>query len=123
MFGGFSEPTIRLLRWFQKKKILQTDFEGEKLARIYLGKIISCSEKYIAHDLYNAEKFSNTVKGREKNLTPEVWEKSSYTNKITHTPLPYESQMVSHIGGGGRSGIDTIKKMAGAHSSCGGFPD
>ena len=28
-----------------RKNILQTDFEGEKLARIYLGKIISCTEK------------------------------------------------------------------------------
>ena len=38
------------------KNILQTDLEGKKLARIYLGEIISCSEKYIAHELYNAEK-------------------------------------------------------------------
>ena len=28
-----------------RKNILSTDFEGEKLARIYLGKIISCTEK------------------------------------------------------------------------------
>ena len=28
-----------------RKNILYTDLEGEKLARIYLGKIISCTEK------------------------------------------------------------------------------
>ena len=39
---------------------VQTDFEGEKLARIYQGKIISCTEKNFPHDVYNAE----------KNLTP-----------------------------------------------------
>ena len=50
------------------KNILQTDLEGKKLARIYLGEIISCSEKYIAHELYNAEKNSYTVKGQGKNF-------------------------------------------------------
>ena len=40
---------------FRKKKSgPQTDFEGKKLERIYLGKIISCTEQNIAHDVYNA---------------------------------------------------------------------
>ena len=50
-----------------EKNILQTYFEGKKLARIYLGKIISCSEKYIAHDVYNVEKKFDTVICQEKN--------------------------------------------------------
>ena len=55
-----------------RKSILQTDFEGEKLARIYLGKIISCTEKNIDHDVYNAE----------KNLTPlYVMEKISNSSQ------------------------------------------
>ena len=60
----------------------------------------------------------------KKNITPlKVREKSSYPNKSPIAPSFHKSQMVSHIGGGGRSGFNTIKKMAGAHSSCGGFPD
>ena len=41
---------------FRKKKKSgpQTDFEGKKLERLYLGKIISCTEQNIAHDVYNA---------------------------------------------------------------------
>ena len=39
-----------------EKNILYTDFEGEKLARICLGKIISYTEKNFPHDVYNAEK-------------------------------------------------------------------
>ena len=39
---------------FRKKNPVQTDFEGKKLERIHLGRIISCTEQNIAHDVYNA---------------------------------------------------------------------
>ena len=59
-----------------EKNILYTDFEGEKLARICLGKIISCTEKNFPHDVYNADKKNLTLLYlREK--TPEVWKKNS----------------------------------------------
>ena len=51
-----------------EKKILKTDFEGEKLARIYLRKIISCTEKNFPNDVYNAEKTSYTVICQGKNV-------------------------------------------------------
>ena len=39
------------------KKIYHVDwFRGEKLARIYLGEMISCNGKNFPHDLFNAEK-------------------------------------------------------------------
>ena len=41
----------------------------------------------------------------KKFLTPEVWEKHSYPNKITHTPLSQKSQMVNHIGDGEEAGL------------------
>ena len=41
----------------------------------------------------------------KKFLTPEVWEKHSYPNKITHTPLSQKSQMVNHMGGGEEAGL------------------
>ena len=42
---------------------------------------MSCTEKNIAHDVYNAEKKSYIVKCQvKKNLTPQIWEKSSYLN-------------------------------------------
>ena len=39
--------TLRGLWVFSENNILQTDFEGEKLARKYLGKIVSSTEKNI----------------------------------------------------------------------------
>ena len=51
---------------FRIKNLLQTDFEGEELARIYLGKIISCTEKNFPHDVYNAEKNLTLLYFREK---------------------------------------------------------
>ena len=48
---------------FRKKSTLQTDFEGEKLARIYLGKIISCTEKKISV-------MTTYIYMLKKNLTP-----------------------------------------------------
>ena len=53
---------------FRIKNLLYTDFEGEELARIYLGKIISCTEKNFPHDVYNAEKKSYTVICQGKNF-------------------------------------------------------
>ena len=51
-----------------EKSILQNNFEGKKLARIYLGKIMSCTEQNIAQDVYNAEKKSYSVVCQGKNL-------------------------------------------------------
>ena len=58
-----------------EKNILYTDFEGGKLARVYLGKIISCPEK-IVHRYMSAKQFP----------TPEVWE-----NIIAHNKSPIPS--------------------------------
>ena len=69
-----------------EKKNLQTDFEGKKFVKNAHG----------AHCYVSGKIF----------LTPEIWEKSSYSNKITHTPLLHKSHMVNHIGGGGRGGLD-----------------
>ena len=51
-----------------EKSIPQMDFEGKKLAGIYLGKITSCTEKNIPHDVYNAEKISYTDIYQEKSF-------------------------------------------------------
>ena len=59
---------------FLKKRILQTVFQGEKLA-IYLGKIISCTEKNIGLDVYNTEKNLRPLHVRET-----ISEKNSYPN-------------------------------------------
>ena len=91
-----------------EKSILQTDFEREKLARIYLGKIIICTEKNIAHDVYKAE----------KNLTPlYAWEKISnsrglgktFLQKLNHPypPPPEKSNGQPHRGWGS-SGFGTL---------------
>ena len=67
---------------FRKKVsgILQTDFEREKLARIYLGKIISCTEKNIAHEVYNVEKNLTPLYVREKISNYRGFGKNSYPN-------------------------------------------
>ena len=89
---------------FRKKVsgILQTDFEREKLASIYLGKIISCTEKNIAHEVYNAEKNLTPLYVREKiSNSRGFWKK--FLPKLNHAPippLPPKSYMVNHIGGG-----------------------
>ena len=107
----------------KKKKSYRLISRWGKLARIYLGRIISCSEKYIAHDVYNAEKTLTPLNFREKISNSRGLGKK-FSHKLNQPyPPPHKSQMVSHIGGGGRSGFDTIKKMTDAHSSCGGFPD
>ena len=90
-----------------EKNILYTDFEGEKLARICLGKIISCTEKNFPHDVYNADKKNLTLLYlREK--TPGLEKK--FSPKLNHPyPLPHKSQMGNHIGGGEEAGeFDTL---------------
>ena len=67
---------------FRKKVsgILQTDFEREKLASIYLGKIISCTEKNIAHEVYNTDKNLTQLYVREKISNSRGFGKNSYPN-------------------------------------------
>ena len=74
-----------------EKNILQTDFEGEKFARIYLAKIISCPEKNFPNDVYSAEKKLTPLYVREKCLAPEVWEKKNLAqtkSPISPPPAP-----------------------------------
>ena len=58
----------------EKNSVLQINFQWEKLARTYLGQIISCTGK---------ENIANDVR---KKILPsicqgkEVWEKHSYPN-------------------------------------------
>ena len=82
--------------------ILQTDFGGKKLARIYLGKIISCSEKYTSHDVYNAEKNLTPLHVREKISLQRFGKKRFYPDLITHTPLLQPHK------GWGKSGFDIL---------------
>ena len=84
-----------------EKSILQNNFEGKKLARIYLGKIMSCTEKNIAQDVYNAEKkiLLRYMSG-EKFVVPEVWEKILTQTK---SPIPRSSTKVK-LQGWARSG-------------------
>ena len=86
---------------FQGKNILQTDFEGKKLARIYLGKIICCSEKYIAHDVYNAEKTLTPLYVREKILNSRGLGKT-FLLKLNHpySPPPQKGNGQPHRGWG-----------------------
>ena len=100
-----------------EKNILQTDFEGEKFARIYLGKIISCPEKNFPNDVYSAEKKLTPLYVREKCLAPEVWEKKNLAqtkSPISPPPRPptaQKSQMGNHIGGGEEAGeFDTFSR-------------
>ena len=81
-----------------EKNILYNDFEGEKLARICLGKIMSCTEKNFPHDVYNADKKNLTLLYlREK--TPGLEKK--FSPKLNHPyPLSHKSQLGNHIGGG-----------------------
>ena len=99
-----------------EKNILYNDFEGEKLARICLGKIMSCTEKNFPHDVYNADKKNLTLLYlREK--TPGLEKK--FSPKLNHPyPLPHKSQMGNHIGGGEEAGefdtlADVIRKQNG----------
>ena len=81
-----------------RKNILYTDFEGEKLARICLGKIIPCTEKNFPHDVYNAEKriLHRYISGKKLQRFGE-----KFSPKLNHPyPLPHKSQMDNHIGGG-----------------------
>ena len=76
-------------RWFQKKKYPTDWFQGGKACKDIAGKIISCTEKNIAHDVYNAEKkIVHRYMSGKKFLTPEVWKKNrSQTNSSIPLPL------------------------------------
>ena len=75
-------------------------FRGEKVCKDITGKNNTLYwKKKNAHG-------AHCYVSRKIFLTPEIWEKSSYPNKITHTPLLHKSHMVNHIGGGGRGGRD-----------------
>ena len=96
---------------FRKKVsgILQTDFHGEKLARIYLGKISCTEKKHIAHEVYNAEKKIFTpLYVREKNSNSRGFGKNSYPNLITQTPPPPQKLHGQPHRGWGRSGFGTL---------------
>ena len=54
--------------WFQKKKYPTDWFQGGKACKDIAGKIISCTEKNIVHDVYNAEKKSYTAICQGKNF-------------------------------------------------------
>ena len=70
-----------------RKNILQTDFVGEKLSRIYLRKIISCTEKISLMTYIMLKKILHRCMLGKK--FPEVWEKK-FLPKLTHPyPLPH----------------------------------
>ena len=79
--------------------------------------------------MYNAEKNLTPLYVGGKIYSSRGLGKNSYPNLITHIPLPHKSQMVNHLGDGGRNGFDTfygmsfINKMAVGRFSCGGFQD
>ena len=63
-----------------EKNILPTNFERKKLARKYLGKVISCTEK-ISLMTYNAETKNLTpLYVEEKMSNSRGLEKNSYSN-------------------------------------------
>ena len=67
--------------WFQKKKILQTDFERKKACKEIPGKNnILHWKKYILLMTYNAEKTSYTVIIMSGKKFLEVGEKNTYPN-------------------------------------------
>ena len=109
-----------------RKNILQTDFEGKKLARIYLGEMISCNGKNFPHDVHNAEKTSYTVICQGKNFNFRRLGKNSCLNKSPIPPPPQQSNGQPHRGWGKIRNLtpqqmSSVKKMAGAGSSCAGF--
>ena len=61
-------------------------FREKKLARIYLEKIISCSEKYTSNDVYNAEKNLTPLHVREKISNSRGLGKKVLTQ--TYSPIP-----------------------------------
>ena len=70
-------PSIWLLRglWVISAKYPADWFRGEKLARKYLEKIISCTEKKISLLKYNAEKILHRCMSGKKFLTHQMFGK------------------------------------------------
>ena len=60
--------TFEELWVISEQNIRQIDFERKKDTNKFLGKIISCTEKYIAHDVNAEEKKSYTVICQGKNF-------------------------------------------------------
>ena len=71
MFGGFygaDHLTFEGVMGDFRKKISYRLIQGGKACKDIAGKIISCTEKNIVHDVYNAEKKSYTAICQGKNF-------------------------------------------------------
>ena len=102
------------------KNILQTDLEGEKLARIYLGKIISCTEKISLMTYIMLKKNLTPLYVRGRISNSRSLEKK-FLPKLNHPyPLPTKVIWATTQGVRRKPANLTPQQMSSVHKMAGG---
>ena len=103
-----------------RKNILQTDLEGEKLARIYLGKIISCTEKISLMTYIMLKKNLTPLYVRGRISNSRSLEKK-FLPKLNHPyPLPTKVIWATTQGVGRKPANLTLQQMSSVNKMAGG---